>query len=524
MKRAWILHPLLGAAFPILFLYAHNAYQTPVADVALPLILSLLMACVLWAALALATRSAAAGALITTLFLVLFHSYGRLFTFSKHLVIGTIFLGRNRIFALVFLAILALGSAFFIRSRGQPRLAALTRIANRFGICMVAISLAQIAFFHVTQKHVRPPYSGEVPPAARANSPMPGAMAADSSGTGKPLPDIYYIIPDSYEADASLLDFFRYDNSPFTGSLRKKGFFIADKSTANYGFTLPSLASSLNMGMLDALESEMGRRSTDKTPLSAMIENNKVMGFLKSKGYTVINSGSWWGPTFQNKSADINLHANRFNEFTLKVLEGTPLLSVMEEITEMDLRAKTLYAFDNLIEIPYLKEPTFTLVHLICPHPPFVFGAQGEKVSTLSRIRAKTAPRKYYLDQLRFINMKLEKAVDEILARSATPPIIIIQGDHGAAYIQASPIYVDAMPDQTYSREQMRILNALYLPGAEPGLIPADLTPVNTFRLVFNRYFGTDLPMVANRNLYSNQVLPYSFMDVTAKVAYPDGE
>lgn len=517
MKPGFIWHPILIGAFPILFLYSHNVEQTPFGEVPVPLAASLILTAALWGALSLLVRSGAAAALITSLFLILFHSYGRLFSLCSHLVIAHVFLGRNRYFAAAFVLLLALGTWFILKGRGKDRMRAWTRFADFFGMAMVVISLAQIAGFMLMQRH-----GTAVSAASPGQAPVLNMMPAAASPSGEAiLPDIYYIIPDSYEADSSLKEFFRYDNSPFTDFLKGKGFFIASKSASNYGFTLPSLASSLNMEMLDSLQGKMGRRSTDKNPLSEMIAANKVMAFLKSRGYTIINGGSWWGPTFKNSSADINLQANHFDEFTIKILEGTPLHSYMEEITDNDLRAKTDYVLDNLARIPDIKGPTFTLAHIICPHPPYVFGPKGEKVSSFSRILAKKAPRKYYLDQVRYVNMRLQDAVGKILARSSVPPIIIIQGDHGAAYIQPGPIYVDAMPDRDFSKEQMRIFNAYYLPGPGKGAIPDTIAPVNTFRVIFNTYFGTDLPLLENRNYYSNRVLPYAFMDVTEQVKYP---
>src|SRR5690606_30464261 len=59
-------------------------------------------------------------------------------------------------------------------------------------------------------------------------------------------PDIYYLIYDKYASNQSLSDYYDFDNSEFTESLTEKGFYIAEKSRANYPSTLFSLSSSLN--------------------------------------------------------------------------------------------------------------------------------------------------------------------------------------------------------------------------------------------------------------------------------------
>jgi hypothetical protein len=79
--------------------------------------------------------------------------------------------------------------------------------------------------------------------------------------------------------------------------------------------------------------------------------------------------------------------------------------------------------------------------------------------------------------------------VDQLLATSKTPPIIVIQGDHGGTYWKR--------PDQ-----RMKILNAYYLPGAGNVLYPS-ISPVNTFRIIFNTYFGQEFPLLPDVSRYS---------------------
>lgn len=60
-------------------------------------------------------------------------------------------------------------------------------------------------------------------------------------------PDIYFVIPDAYPSDAWMQRAMDYDNSAFTEALQARGFVIASQAQSNYGSTLPSLASILNM-------------------------------------------------------------------------------------------------------------------------------------------------------------------------------------------------------------------------------------------------------------------------------------
>ena len=65
-------------------------------------------------------------------------------------------------------------------------------------------------------------------------------------------PDIYYIIPDGYPSDSWLLDAMNYDNSEFTKALEERGFTVVKHTQSNYGATLVSLASILNMQYFDS--------------------------------------------------------------------------------------------------------------------------------------------------------------------------------------------------------------------------------------------------------------------------------
>ncbi|MEO8355320.1 MAG: hypothetical protein ABI621_05370 [Chloroflexota bacterium] len=60
---------------------------------------------------------------------------------------------------------------------------------------------------------------------------------------------------------------------------------------------------------------------------------------------------------------------------------------------------------------------------------------------------------------------------------------------------------------------------AHYLPEADPAIIPDNITPFNLFRIMFNEYFHTNLPLLENAYYYpsqSHQV--YELEDVTALI------
>jgi hypothetical protein len=114
----------------------------------------------------------------------------------------------------------------------------------------------------------------------------------------------------------------------------------------------------------------------------------------------------------------------------------------------------------------------------------------------------------HYRDQVIYINSRMMEIVPKIIASSSILPIIVIQGDHGPT-VASSP------------RSRMSNLNAYFLPGANRSLYPA-ITPVNTFRVIFNEYFGQNLELLDDVSLYSDYTDPFNFK-VIQNTCEPNG-
>ena len=181
-------------------------------------------------------------------------------------------------------------------------------------------------------------------------------------------------------------------------------------------------------------------------------------------------------------------------------------LDMIEESPEQKsadwYRRRTLFALDQLERtVPGINSPKFVFAHLVIPHHPFVFGPNGEE---LNSIEASVPPfeeyKVKYPDQVTYINKRMEAIIDIILSSSSNPPIIIIQGDHGPA------------PFDVIER-RMKNLSAYYFPDDTQGLYPT-ITPVNSFRVIFNKYFGQNYPLLEDKALYSAYDIPYNYVEV----------
>jgi hypothetical protein len=200
------------------------------------------------------------------------------------------------------------------------------------------------------------------------------------------------------------------------------------------------------------------------------------------------------------------------------------LLANIDALGISDLSYEThrriiLHNFERLPDVAAIPGPKFVFTHLIAPHPPYVFDRDGSPLDppyafTLSdQMTSDIAEaRAGYQGQLEFINRKMLETVDGILANSETPPIIIIQGDHGPG----TRTNYDSAAD-TCLYERYSILNAYYLPGVEKSSLPMDISPVNSFRFIFNAYFQGNLELLPNRQYFSTSAQFFTFTDVTGK-------
>ena len=337
-------------------------------------------------------------------------------------------------------------------------------------------------------------------------------------------PDIYWIVLDGYGRADVLKEIYGVDASPFLASLKRKGFYIADQSHSNYMQTVYSIPSALNLSYLEPMPANLSGYKY----FPELISNNRLMALLRQCGYRMAAFET--GFFFTNyPDADIFLSfGTDLNEFEGLLLAGTPLDLLLEKL---DLepqersyeahRARVHYSFDKLAELPGLSGPKFVFAHIISPHPPFVFDAQGRPVQPGRSYSigdgddyrgSWTEYRKGYAAQVQYVNQLLDKTVSEIISRSSAPPVIVIQGDHGpGAFLEWES------PDRSCLWERTSILNAYYLPnGGSQDLYPT-ISPVNSFRIVLNTYFGTNLELLPSETYFTSHRPGGAFIDITER-------
>lgn len=476
MKKYLVIHPFLFAIFPVLFLFSYNINEVPGTDLILPLLITIVGTLITYLLLRLIIKNSNKAAIVTSILLILFFSYGRvrdaIFSLGINgLDIGQLHISPQFILAPLWLALFIVGTFFIIRAHSD--FATSTKFLNVVAIALVAISLINISIYEVRSLN-------------RAPAEIKKEITSLSSGNTNNLPDIYYIILDGYPRQDTLREVHGYDNSEFIQYLTSKGFYVASQSRSNYPFTLLSLPSSLNMDYLT--ENQLASIETRVE----MIINSRVSQLLKEKSYQYIYVGGgydWKGITNYTDGYFVYRSESLFkkSDFMDSLADTTalsPFLIFFQGFFGDNDRKARLYAFDKLADIPDIEEPTFVYAHILCPHRPFVFDRNGNPTKSSTYIRNLWQPieeKEGYLDQVIFVSKKTEILIDEIISKSDVPPIIILQGDHGMWWEKG---------------KETEILNAYYLPGKDNQPLYETVSPVNSFRIVFNLYFDTDYQLL----------------------------
>lgn len=341
-------------------------------------------------------------------------------------------------------------------------------------------------------------------------------------------PDIYYIILDGYGRDDVLERIYGLDNSAFLQRLQDWGFFVPRDAVSNYAQTSLSLASSMNMSYLDDLEAFAGV-GIPQSEVPRLFRHNEVVRVLRSWGYSIVAITIPYNRT-RMPTADLSFEPvpQALNSFESLFVETSflwsPLVIARETVTPFPFpgyagRRETILAnFSTLMEAIDLPGPKIVFAHLSVPHPPFIFGATGDPTSSPFPYRDQDGDQflgttqdylKGYADQVWFANQLAIAFLDELDAQGRSHDIVILQGDHGPG---SRLDWLDAGGSDLWERHS--ILNALRIPGLADGILDDSLSPVNTFRIIFNHLSGSSYPRLPDMSYFSSWKTPYSFLAV----------
>jgi hypothetical protein len=477
--RAWFerflfspIHPLLFSIYFVFRLFVFNVHDIPLLNLFRPLLISVLAALLFFSLFYFLVRNRQLAALMTSVLLLMFYSYS--------LGWDALPISRNYTNALIFALCWGVVTILILFGIGRKK----NRSPNPDLIAGINF-MAVILLLFPTMKYLRFLISESLPFQPDIRHSVDGSIPSSP-------PDVYYIILDAYARADYLEDKLGYDNSEFLQSLRDLGFYVADCSQSNYSSTALSLASSLNLDYVQTLSDEFRPENQELLDLFKLLHDNVVREAFSDLGYQTVSfaSGFLWA---EWRDADVYI-APRYGPVTEfeTVLLHSSYANVLDHLNIINYdnfyaeayRVRTRLVLDSMDDLAKIPGPKFVFIHLIIPHLPFGFDENGNPVAPDRGNHAQG-----YLAQVKYINKAILQKLKTLIENSETSPIIILQGDHGD-YTPKKPA------------DQMKILNAYYLPDRSDALYPS-ISPVNSFRIVFNSYFGTNFPLLEDVSYYS---------------------
>ena len=127
--------------------------------------------------------------------------------------------------------------------------------------------------------------------------------------------------------------------------------------------------------------------------------------------------------------------------------------------------------------------------HILLPHIPHVFTPEGG--FRFPEDKSKNG----YRDNAVFIDNAILPVIESILSESETPPVILLMGDHGPPATKF-----------TNPEARMKILNAYFVDAKTQSGLYDSITPVNSFRIILDEYFGNDYPLLEDTSYYAYQL------------------
>jgi hypothetical protein len=505
-RKTWFdklpAHAILLSIYPIMYLFAHNLVFIQIQEVIRSLTVSVGITVFFLIGFWIILKSWEKAGLLSSLLVLLFYSFGH---------VANALSGSFSVQQLAWAWVIAfLFFSFLIINARLPEKT--TLFFNAIAAVFLLFPVTTITSTLYTMNHAS---SGD----QEKLSQLRGEAEAESTITNlsrSELPDIYYIILDGYERADKLDELYAYDNSAFLETLEQRGFFIASASHSNYLNTTYSLNTSLNLTYFHKFPKNIFKTARYN------LQTNYLNDFLRQNGYQVVLFDSGTGDT-NNQVSDQFISpidpnevgqkvVNRFEQLLIRTTFG--LVFIQKELPEfrvqasetfinsvnqeLDLRRERIRsAFAHLPDYAAKEGPYFLFAHIYLPHMPFLYGPGGEELKYNNQINLywyETEPEdyiQYYAYQIDYLNKIVSETIDRILSLSTKPVVIILQADHG------DDKYLNwEAPNAQGIDARSAILNAIYFSdGATESFYPT-ITPVNTFRLVLNHWFGTQFPLL----------------------------
>lgn len=327
-------------------------------------------------------------------------------------------------------------------------------------------------------------------------------------------PDIYFLVFDAMASSKSLQSGLGKDNFKLDSFLHQQGFYVATNAKANYNWTIHSLSSTLNMDYLPGWIAPVMNDAKAYFWGSSSFLDNSLFTILKKEGYSI---NSYQPISFDNKDWPGTPYFNglRKNHFYYKTLPGRIFRDVFWNYSKIDIgfiknlqmqiieernREKHSY-FDTTKALikntcSLTGSPKFVYGHFMLPHEPYTFDSSGNVKSPEQTIIKKSEDdADAYFNQVLFADKVIKELVSYIQQHNKRNAVIIVEGDHGYRSFENTE-------HQNYTFQNF---SAIYFPDQQYELLYDSVSPVNTFRIVLNKYFAAGFPLLKDSSTLVTQ-------------------
>lgn len=298
----------------------------------------------------------------------------------------------------------------------------------------------------------------------------------------KNYPNIYYMVLDGYANQHVLEKYYGFDNSEFINFLEKKKFYVADSAFSNYYSTSPSLSSTLNM---DYHDGKTNQNYFEK------LRTNKVLEVLKNIGYKTYRLQSGYAVTSGLSQIDSVITINAPNEFERSILKYS--ICRLDDLFGFIPFYRLKSQVQNLNSVVDISPPSpkFMFIHIVAPHPPYVFDENGNRAFSKKNGENSWEPKANYIAQLKYFNTVTQNFINYTLKKD-TNAVFILQSDHGP--------WISSKNGEEVFEARSMILNAMYFRNPlNYKFLYRTISSVNTFRAVFKVYIDTSFTLISDK-------------------------
>lgn len=130
-----------------------------------------------------------------------------------------------------------------------------------------------------------------------------------------------------------------------------------------------------------------------------------------------------------------------------------------------------------------MQRPVFSILHVMLPHEPYIYDANGNLVLKPYNTRSSD-----FIPQVAYTNKVMTNLLGSLLQlKRGKEQVVIVQGDHGYKFDPADP---------RFATDSHSILYAFYSSSPGKPVINDSMTAVNSFRLLLNHYFNSGMPLL----------------------------